>query len=80
MKLFRFYPGDYVRQYAISENLDDLWLKQDELFYEYIAYNYSYLDYDDLEDSKIITEYRPRFMQGLYKAEAQPLTFIDNHY
>jgi hypothetical protein len=80
LKLFRFYPADYVRQYALAEDLQDLLSKEKDLFIEYILYSYSYPNPCDSDDMETIAEYLPRFVRGLGEAESQNMTFIDNHY
>ena len=81
MKLFRFYPTDYVRIYVLAENNEQLSARADELFDLYFREHYSWVDMSDPEEKDYIEEKRPEFVIGLVGAQECPAGFaIDSHY
>lgn len=81
MQLYRFYPTDFVRQYVVAKDADHLSQLKGVLFADFLRATREWLvDSDDPDDVATVDEMREKFALALSKAEAQPITFIDENY
>lgn len=82
MKLFKFYPGPFIRIYTIANSPEDIFSKKDKLFDEFIAEHYDWIDLNDPFDQDDLEKIREDFMNGLKNTleESKSHMFIDAHY
>ncbi len=80
MPIFRFYPADFARQYAVAEDQAALSAQADRIFSDFVSSAYAWLDTSDPDEMDYLRELRERFDIGLQGAERAELTFTDTNY
>lgn len=82
MRIYRFYPEDYARQYFVARDADDAKTKREDCWAAYFGENLTDMFAEPLDeyDTARLAGLRATFDEGFAKLEETPLTFVDSHY